>query len=148
MPKIIVNESHFGVAQEIHLKIPELNGSPLEKTDFERRVKDADHLVLTAKKDDRHAGYMIGYNRYGHGSMYCWMTGVVPIARKEGVLSRMMEYLESWAKERNYTHLTVKTLNDHKSMLAYLVKNGFDVIDIDHNRDTSKIGILMEREIR
>ena len=79
------------------------------RAELELRYQKLDHLVLCAFIDKAPIGYLIAYNRDNDGSLYCWLAAVHISFRQRGVLKKLMEYLEYWAKERNYQKITIKT---------------------------------------
>ena len=140
---ITIRESLLETAVSMHEKIPEFDEQGLGY--YEDRIDDKKSLVIIAYIDDEPAGYLIGYDKSGDGSFYCWLAGVLPEFRKKGVLKKMMNYLYDWAKRKGYKKIFIKTRNKRKEMLSYLVKNGFDVVKVSKREPQAENRILMEK---
>ena len=100
-------------------------GRPYKKEYFEERIKGKDKLISVAYIDDKPTGYVIWYNRDNDNSFYCWMAGVNPEYRCIGVLKKLIDFGFDWAKNKGYEKIKIKTRNNRRKMLAYLVKYGF-----------------------
>ncbi len=142
-------ESTLDQALAVNKQIPEFDEPHFTKAYCEQKCKDKEKIILIAKIDNKPAGYLIGFDRYGDGSFYCWMTGVIPAYRKQGVLKALMHYQEQWAKKKRYTSIRLKTRNKRREMLAYLIKYGFSfrgVIKKEHEHP-EEYRICMEKKI-
>lgn len=140
-----VKEATLPQAVEVHLAIPEFK----ERTpgQLEERLNSKKSLILVAYLNGLPAGYLIAYDKFGDGSLYCWMVGVIPAFRRQGVLGALMGHLERYAKSTGYTKLRIKTRNNRREMLAYLVKSRFyftNVVQYPHIEDNR---IELERRI-
>lgn len=124
MSRIDVREVPIEQAVEVDKTITEF-GAPYLASHFEDRCGGREQLIIVAYVDDQPAGYIVGYDRDQDGSFYCWMAGVNPAYRGQGVLKALMDYQFAWAKHRGYTAIKLKTRNNYRNMLAYLVKYGF-----------------------
>lgn len=142
---INIKESDLDKGYEVHLKIPEFKDPEDTLENFKKRIEGKKSLVLVGFVDEKPAGYIISYDRYDDGSIYCWMAGVLPEYRKLGVLSGMMEYLEKWAKEEGFDSIKIKTRNARREMLSYLVKNDFQFLGIEPKEDKLDNRILLEK---
>ncbi len=124
MSSNIVKEDSIDVAVKINASIVEF-GEPYDKAYFETRYADKEKLILVAYLSDEPAGYMVSYDKNNDGSFYCWMAGVDPRFRRQGILRAMMKYLEEWARQHGYRKIGIKTRNNRREMLAFLVQSGF-----------------------
>lgn len=104
---ITIREDSIEVAIKVNATIPEFDAS-YDKTYFEDRYKDKESLILVAYAGNDPAGYMVSYDKNHDGSFYCWMTGVNPHFRRMGILNKMMQYLNDWAKSHGYNKITIK----------------------------------------
>jgi ribosomal protein S18 acetylase RimI-like enzyme len=148
MEKIItIKEDPIEVAVGINATITEFDEA-YDRAYFEDRCRDRTNLVLVAYVDGQPAGYMVSYDKDGDGSFYCWMAGVDPLFRRLGLLDRMMRYLYDWARERGYQKLTIKTRNNRREMLSYLVKAGFNFTEVQPQSSIGDNRIILEKEIR
>ena len=122
-------------------------GSPYQKDHFEERYKDREKLIIVAYIDDKLAGYIVGYDKFNDGSFYCWMVGVNPNFRSKGVLKTLMDYEDKWAKEKGYNKIKIKTRNNRREMLSYLVKYGFLFTEVMQRPNIKDNRILLEKEL-
>lgn len=145
-PEIIIKEVPIEEAVKVNAAIIEFD-EPYQKDYFEERYQNKDKLILVAYVDDLPAGYLVGYDKYGDGSFYCWMAGVNPLFRRRGVLKALMDYEDNWAKERGYKKIKIKTRNNRREMLAYLVKHGFFFIEVVQHPKREENRILLEKDL-
>ena len=111
-----------------HNAIPELEEH--NEAFFSRRISGRKHLNLVAYVGKSIAGYNVSYDKFGDGSIYCWMTGVAPRYRRMGILTAMMQQLIRWAKQQGFTSVKLKTRNNRREMLSYLVTHGYNIIEV------------------
>jgi predicted GNAT superfamily acetyltransferase len=146
LANMTIQEASLEEIVAINSKIPEFSNT-IVKEEFEERLKGKNSLLITSKKAGISVGYLIGYDRYEDGSFYCWMTGVHPNYRQKGILTGMMKYEDTWAKENGYTHIKIKTQNDRREMLLALINAGFDIIGFEPNKEYSKNKILLQKDL-
>lgn len=144
--KIIIKEVLIEEAIKVNSTIIEFN-PPYQKDYFENRYKDKDKLIIVAYINKQPAGYIVGYDRFKDRSFYCWLLGVNPKYRKKGVLKILMNYQNKWAKEKGYNKIKIKTRNNRKKMLAYLVKYGFLFTEVVQYPNIEDNRILLEKKL-
>lgn len=130
MSKLIITSASFEDIAAAHQKIPEF-GEILPSVHFEERCQNSPFLALTAFYSDQSAGYSVAYDRYKDGSFYIWMVGVTPEYRQKGIYSALAQETAKWAKDNGFNALRIKTRNNRREMLHWLIKNGFDVMAVD-----------------
>ncbi len=143
---ITIKEVPIEEAVKVNATIVEFD-APYQKDYFEDRYKDKDKLIIVAYVDNLPAGYIVGYDKFGDGSFYCWMAGVNPKFRKLGLLKAMMDYEDKWAKEKGYNKIRIKTRNNRREMLAYLVKYAFFFTEVVKHPNIEDNRILLEKEL-
>jgi hypothetical protein len=104
------------------------------------RLEDREHLSLVTGNDEP-TGMLIAYDRYGDGSLYCWLAGVVPSARRHGTLSAMMTVMRAWACEHDYLRIRIGTQNRFRGMLAYLVRDDYAITGMQSSAE----GVMLNR---
>lgn len=114
---------------------------------FEEKYKDKKHLITVAYLEDSPAGYAVWYDKFGDGSLYCWMTGVDPDFRGKGILKGLMAFGISLARNKGYKKIRTKVKNSERGMLAYLVKYNFLITNMEHYPNAENNEIELEREI-
>ncbi len=132
-------------ASEVNRHVKEFGDYDLER-EFEKKAKGKHRLVIVAYYDGEPAGYIVGYDQFGD-RFYCWMTGVDPKFRKKGILKAMMDYQEKWVKKKGYNKIRIKTRNNRREMLSFLVKYGFDIIDMETRDNVKDNRIIFQKVI-
>jgi len=146
MNNITIKEVPIEEAVKVNATIVEFD-APYQKDYFEDRYKNKDKLIIVAYVNDQPSGYIVGYDKFEDGSFYCWMAGVNPKFRKLGLLKTLMDYEDKWAKEKGYNKIKIKTRNNRREMLAYLVKYGFFFTEVVQNPNIDDNRILLEKEL-
>ncbi len=125
-------------------QIPEFR-NPHQKKEYEHRLQTK-HLILIAEANQKPVGFKCGYEREpSSGKFYSWMGGVLPDYRHLGAAKLLLEEMEEWCRREGYHALEFKTLNEHKSMLIFSIKYGFEIIAvIDSPKDKRKRIVLQK----
>lgn len=145
---IEVKEVDIKEAIKVHKNIKEFNETKPEKEYFENRYKDREKLIIVAYYNNVPAGYIIGYDKFQDGkNFYCWMAGVDSKFRKLGILTKMMQYQENWAKQKGYSILKIKTRNNRREMLSFLVKHNFNFLSVEKRDNIQDNRINLQKEI-
>lgn len=142
--KIEIKEGEIDVAVKVHSGLHEFS-QLYRREEVEDRYRDREELILTAYLGNEPVGYLISYDKYVDGSFYCWMTGVKAEFRRRGILTKMMNYLYDWAVKHNYHKITLKTRNSRREMLAYLIKNDFNIKNVEINPAIEDNKVLFEK---
>lgn len=122
-------------------------GEPYDQDYFTNKIKEKHHLIIVAYFENQPVGYLIGYDRYQDSSFYCWMAGVNPKLRRKGILKEMMNHMNDWARNKNYSKIKIKTRNNRREMLSYLVKYGFQLIEVFPKDNIEENRILFEKPL-
>jgi ribosomal protein S18 acetylase RimI-like enzyme len=142
---VVIREASIDEIVDLHAAIEEFDQEP--KSHFEERLAGKKHICFLALSGGKPAGYLVGYDHDVDGSVYCWMTGVHPESRRQGILTRLMESFEVWAREHHYGRITIKTRNNRREMLAYLVKHDFQFLEVERREPPEESRILLQKEI-
>lgn len=127
-------------------KMPEFSDL-YSRDEFERRLKTTKSLILIAESEGEMSGFKCGYERENSSSFYSWMGGVVPAFRRNGIADALLKEMERWCKNEGYQSLTFKTLNDHKSMLIFALKRGFDIIGTEKSGRDERLRIWLKKQL-
>lgn len=146
MTKITIKENNIDDVVKISATIDEFDRK-LDKEYFENRYEDKEHLIIVAYVNSQPAGYIVAYNRFNDSSLYCWMGAVNSKFRKMGILTQLMDYQDKWAKKRGYNKIKIKTRNNKRAMLHYLVKHGFMFTGIEPRSTMEEYRIFLEKDI-
>lgn len=144
--EIVIKKDNMDDVVKVHNLVPEF-GETCEKSYFEDRCKDTKNLIIVAYMLTEPVGYLVGYDRYKDWSFYCWMAWVIPEYRKNWILTNLMEYQSERAKENWYNKIRIKTRNNKRQMLSYLVKNCFNFVEVVKSEDINDNRILLEKNI-
>ena len=144
---IIVKEVSIEEAVKVNRNVIEFDGKDTTKEDFEKRYVGKDNLIIVAYYKKIPIGYIIGYDRDNDGSFYCWMAGVDNNYRRLGALTSLMNYQMNWAKKKGYNKLKIRTRNNRREMLSFLVKNGFNFVSVENKEDITENRINLEHDL-
>ncbi len=117
------------------------------KEEFEKRLLQNNSSILIAEEEGFSVGFKCGYplntNEY-----YSWMGGVMPRYRNQGIALLLLREMENRIKSKEYKYLSFKTLNEHKAMLIFALKNGFEIIEVVSSSKDSKPRIWLKKQLR
>lgn len=143
-----VHETSLEDVFVVHESIPEfVSEFPYTLDTFYERTEGKAMLCLLGCMDDKPVGYIVAYDRDNDGSFYCWMAGVDPAFRRNGVLSTLMSYLEQWTVQHGYNPLRIKTRNNRREMLSFLIRNDFLCTGVEPNEDVQENRITFEKPL-
>ena len=144
---IIVKEVPIDEAVKVNRNVIEFDGKDTKAEDFERRYQDKEKLIIVSYYENVPIGYIIGYDRDNDGSFYCWMAGVDNNYRRHGALTTLMNYQMNWAKNKGYNKLKIRTRNNRREMLSFLVKNDFNFVRVEQRDDITENRINLEHSL-
>lgn len=132
---------------EISNKIPEFN-NPYRAEDYQAKF-NTKHIILVAEMNNQLVGFKCGYERDAStGKFYSWMGGVLPEYRKSGVARDLLIAMEEWCVNEGYKILEFKTLNEHKSMLIFSLKYGFEIIEVISSPKDPRKRIVLQKRLK
>jgi predicted GNAT superfamily acetyltransferase len=108
-------------------------------------MKGVTHLILVAYAGDLPVAFKVGYQQEDY--FYSWLGGVLPDYRRRGLAKRLAVRQESWARAHAYTSITFKTRNQHKNMLIFALRNGFDIIGFREKETIAANRILLRKAL-
>lgn len=130
-PSIVVRPADLDEILPLVRRLVEFQESkPHAKKTYAEKMQGKRSVTLLASHAGEPAGFLIAFDRYVDGSLYCWRTGVLPAYRRKGILRAMMESLEQWAREQGFSSLKLVTRNSRREMLAFLVSDGFQFTEV------------------
>lgn len=142
---ILVREAGLDDIAEVHKNIIEFDDNDPPKSFFLNRIEMVEHIIIVAYCDSYPIGYIIAYkDNMNEQALYCWLAGVDYHYRRNGALSKMMDYLRQWAISKNYEKITIKSRNRYKGMLIYLIKNGWNLVHIEKKGAIDEYRIYLE----
>ena len=75
------------------------------------------------------------------------MAGVDNNYRRLGALTALMNYQMNWAKKKGYNKLKIRTRNNRREMLSFLVKNGFNFVSVEQRDNITENRINLEHDL-
>lgn len=145
---IEIKEVDINEAIEVHKSVLEFNETEPKPEYFENRYKNKDKLIIVAYYNNIPIGYVIGYDKYeDEESFYCWMAGVNNNYRRLGALKALMNYQIKWARDKGYKKLKIKTRNNRREMLSFLVKADFYFTSVEPKERIQDYRINLEKII-
>ena len=143
---IIVKETSIEEALKVFEKIPEFDRPKYGTIEFcKERIDNKDCLILSAYADEEIVGYFIAYGK--DDSFYCWLAAVEPKYRRKGILFKMMNIFEEYARNKKYQNLTIKTGNNKREMLNYLIKNNWNFVQVIPSEKLEDNEIILKKEL-
>lgn len=146
MKNIVIKEVCLEEALKVYPKIEEWDRPETGTIEYcNNRIGDSKNIILGAYINNEIIGYLIAYER--DTSFYCWIAAVDKKYRRNGILTEMMNIFENHAKKLGYNRVTLKTLNNKREMLSYLIKNNWNFSDIIKNNNIMLNEIMAEKEL-
>ncbi|GJM31572.1 MAG: N-acetyltransferase [Saprospiraceae bacterium] len=129
---------------QLSREIPEFIDPPTAEK-YHQRLDTVPYLILVAWEVEKAVGFKVGYER--DGSFYSWMGGVLPGFRRMGIAQALADHQEAWARQHFYSSITFKTRNQHKNMLTFALRNGFDIIGFKEKETVATNRILLRKTL-
>lgn len=127
-------------------RIPEFE-NPYAVGVLEDRLTESS-VILMAEVGGDLAGFKCGYtSNEDPTAFYSWLGGVMEKHRQKGVALALLENMEARCKRSKYDWLMFKTLNEHKNMMIFAIKNGFEVDQVVDSRKDSRKRIIFKKKL-
>ncbi len=115
-------------------QIPEFN-APYGEDEYRQRLTGTRHLIQIAEVEGEPAGFKVGY-QLAPDVFYSWMGGILPDFRALGLARQMLQAQEAWAAEQGYHSLKVKSRNRYATMVAMLLRHGYQIEHFEAKGET------------
>ncbi|RYG60499.1 MAG: N-acetyltransferase [Alphaproteobacteria bacterium] len=139
-----IRDASLSEIMKAHALVPEFGEGG--DVDFAGRLSGTTSLSIIGLAGDAVAGYAVCYLK-DNCTAYIWMVGTLPDYRRQGVYQQLFTHIHAWAVGQGATRLVLKTRNNKRHMLAWLVKNDFLFTEIEPQDDISQNRILTEKLI-
>jgi GNAT superfamily N-acetyltransferase len=141
---ISIEESTIEELYKFERNIPEFqNYSDLEE--LKSRLSDTGHIIK-AVEDAEILGFTAGYP-INSITYYLWISGVFPHYRKRGVAKDLLDYLEKMVREEGFQIMRVKSMNQFKAMIHFLINNDYLISGYEDNGNSWKSKIIFEKNL-
>ena len=139
--------SHVTLDEIVSLyhRIPEFT-LPVDNAALQQRIGASAACALIAYVGEKPAGFKLGY-ALDKDTFYSWLGGVLPAYRRDGVAQALLEAQETWAKEKGYKSISVKTRNSFPAMLMMLIKNGYQVIELEKKGEVVDYRLVLRKTL-
>ncbi len=123
--------------------------SPPEDEEFFRRRFLGRHNVsmFMAMLDDQPVGFSIGFELMP-STYYCWLSGVLPDARRLGIATQLMQAMVAFANDHEYGILRFECQNQHRPMLHVAITEGYDLVGVRWDTNTAHNVVIFEKDLR
>ncbi len=102
--------------------------------------------LLVALIDERHAGFVIGFE-LTPTTYFCWVCGILPDFRRLGIATQLMQAHQAWAQEHHYRTVRFECQNQHRPMLHVAITEGFELVGIRWDTATAHNVAIFEKEL-
>ncbi len=145
--EFVIKEGSIEEIFELCRLLPEFE-KPYDEEEFEIRLEKNKHLLLICYYYKMPVGFKLGYDRFGDGSFYSWLGGVLPGFRKNGVAGKLLVYQEKWAKEHGFNKMILKTRNKFKDMLRFAISYDYQIIDLQDKDEIAESRIILQKILK
>lgn len=147
-PRAIKYHRHSGTAEEacgiVEYFCAEL--FPTLPPDFvsSRLPFIADPQLYLAQLEGRTIAFKLAY-RTNRTTLFSWLGGVLPEARRNGVASRLMLLQHEHARAEQYEEIETRTRTSNNAMLILNLRHGFEIVGLE----TDAIGrfVVIQRKL-
>ena len=108
----------------LYLALPEFENQPSLAAITERI--GADHLCIAYLVEEEPVGFKLGY-ALDKSIFYSWIGGVDSAYRGRGIAGDLLRYQESWARDRGFQSIAVKSMNRFIPMVQMLLAKGYQI---------------------
>ena len=115
----------------LYNSMPEFSGGLIGPAEFERVLSFDTALLLVAEQNDTAVGFNVGFDRYGDGSFYNWIGGVLANTRRAGVAKALLDEQERLVIAAGFDRIYVKTRNRYVAMLTLLLGSGYAIVGVN-----------------
>lgn len=141
-----IEEANLEEAVALLEQLPEFDQlKPLEH--YRQILASRPQLILLARYEHKAVGCKLGYDRFEDGSFYSWLGGVLPVYRKSGIVRKLADYQEGWARTQGFKSIKFKTQNRHKAMILFAIKNGFNIYNVRSKDELEHYRIELIKEL-
>ena len=142
-----IREGTIDEVVQLTESIPEFI-DPYSEEVYKQRLANVPHLILVAEKQGKVIGVKVGYEREQDGSFYSWMGAVSKPFRGLGIATKLADEQETWAIEKGYSSIRMKTRFKLTEMQQFNIGRGYRILKIEERQPKEESVILMEKEIR
>ena len=131
---IAIRKATIDEILQVQDSIEEFTDNPYTEQDILARLEGRKYLRLVATDNENLLGFKLGYAK-SKTQLYSWLGGVCPLARRRGVAQMLLNYQENWARTEGFETIQVKSTNQFRGMLLLLLRNQYDVTEVETRQD-------------
>lgn len=138
----IVGQTDLGLIAGLYNQI----FKPTKDEAFFRRRFMGRHnaLILIASIDQMPVGFFVGFE-LKPDTYFCWLFGVLPDFRRQGIASQLLDAVHTWAASRGYEWVRFECHNQHRPMLHLAISHAYDIIGIRWDGDRAANLVIFEK---
>lgn len=123
--------------------------SPPQDAEFFRRRFQGRHNVsnMVAMVDERHVGFITGFE-VTPSTLFCWLCGVLPDFRRQGISTQLIRGHHAWALDHGYSTMRFECNNQHRPMLHVAITEGYDLVGIRWDTASASNVVIFEKDLR
>jgi len=130
---------------DLYVRMPEFSQSA-DLSVWQSRLENRQIHPLVAYVDGKPAGFKLGY-ALSDRVFYSWLGGVLPEYRRLGIAQQLLSAQEEWAQRQGYQQINVKTRNQFRGMLLMLIKNNYQLVEIEKADIPESHRLLLEKPL-
>lgn len=114
---------------------------------FSRRFLGRYNLTLLfATLDGQAVGFVAGFE-LKPTTYYVWLCGVLPDYRRVGVANQLLEALQAWATEHEYSYIRMECHNRHREVLRMAIELEYDIVGVRWDSERADNLVILEKTV-
>lgn len=114
---------------------------------FRRRFQGrCNVLMMVASRFNEPCGFFIGFE-LKPTVFFAWFYGVLPLQRRQGTASQLMDAVHAWSAEQGYESIRFECHNQHRPMLHLAIARTYDIVGIRWDPDRGENLVIFERSL-
>ncbi len=115
---------------------------------FTRRFRGRYNVAtMVAMVEDRHVGFIVGFELMP-STFFCWLCGVLPDFRREGISTQLIQAQQAWAQDHGYAMMRFECNNQHRPMMHVAISEGYDLVGIRWDTASASNLVIFEKDLR
>ncbi|MHC5110401.1 MAG: GNAT family N-acetyltransferase [Planctomycetota bacterium] len=114
---------------------------------FARRFEARRNIsIMIAVVEEHPVGFIIGFELMPT-TYFCWLCGVMPEFRRDGIATQLMHAVQAFALDNGYCVIRFECQNQHRPMLHTAITEGYDLVGIRHDTGSGNNVVIFEKEL-
>ena len=133
--------------EDIMAIYPEIFLTSFPQKSYDKKLQNGNWIIkVKFIEDGKTIGFCLVNDKPEDRRLHCWIGGVLPEFRKNGVFSGFIDWIVRYAFEKKYDCITLNTDNNKPAIIRMLVKYGFRIINVTESEygDGNKIHFIFD----